>query len=379
MSTHSEGSRDSSPERDEFQDTKTGDTKPGDTKLKDEVPLVNVVAPDGSTQQQQLPPPSPTGSTSSKTSETNKNNEPKKRSPRTTSKAHPCREYTCVVSSLKKTALRASRTCSPQCQPGGSRRGHLRVLGQRTCSNSSRSLRRSTLDLKQAALLLCMTMPTSANAHCTQQKGGSIEHHYNWQWSRKNSKASGKFISHQPNSSSTSTCNDKSRPKLPEIKLINFSGSYADWPSYKEMFKTMILDSDRLSNVEKLHYLRGSLSKEPLQVIQGLPLSGDSLTAAWEMLSKRYQNKRYIIQSYLDMLSNTAPAQAKNAASLNLLTSSFAKARQALLTLTDKEKLADLMFVSQLVRLLDRPSKEAWETHTIGLEGDCSLINCMNF
>ncbi|KAL7296855.1 hypothetical protein TKK_0010249 [Trichogramma kaykai] len=145
------------------------------------------------------------------------------------------------------------------------------------------------------------------------------------------------------------------------------------------MFKTMILDNDRLNNAEKLHYLRGSLSKEPLQVIQGLPMTGDSLTAAWEMLSKCYQNKRYIIQSYLDMLSNTAPAQAKNAASLNLLTSSFAKARQALLTLTDKEKLADLMFVSQLVRLLDRPSKEAWETHTIGLEGDCSFDQLYEF
>ncbi|CAB0040979.1 unnamed protein product, partial [Trichogramma brassicae] len=37
------------------------------------------------------------------------------------------------------------------------------------------------------------------------------------------------------------------------------------------------------------------------------------------------------------------------------------------------------MFVSQLVRLLDRPSKEAWETHTIGLEGDCSFDQLYEF
>ncbi|KAL7296856.1 hypothetical protein TKK_0010250 [Trichogramma kaykai] len=92
MSNHSGSSRGSSPEREEFQDTKTGETKPGDTQH-----LVNVVAPDGSSQQQ-LPPPSPTGSTSSKTSETNKNNESKKRSPRTNSKTTSA-EYMCRLQS----------------------------------------------------------------------------------------------------------------------------------------------------------------------------------------------------------------------------------------------------------------------------------------
>ncbi|CAB0036795.1 unnamed protein product [Trichogramma brassicae] len=113
-------------------------------------------------------------------------NEPKKRL--LEQPQRPPLQSTCVVSSLKKTALRASRTCSPQLPTRRIQAWPCTSTGQRTCSNSSRSLRRSTLDLKQAALLLCMTMPTSANAHCTQQKGGSIEHHYNWQWSRKNSR-----------------------------------------------------------------------------------------------------------------------------------------------------------------------------------------------
>ncbi|CAB0036900.1 unnamed protein product [Trichogramma brassicae] len=63
------------------------ETKPEDVPPKDLVPQVTVSAPDGSFQQQQVSPPSPTGLTTSKTSKINKSNEPKKRATRTTAKA----------------------------------------------------------------------------------------------------------------------------------------------------------------------------------------------------------------------------------------------------------------------------------------------------
>ncbi|CAB0034927.1 unnamed protein product [Trichogramma brassicae] len=241
------------------------------------------------------------------------------------------------------------------------------------------SSRQSTTNLNQVAQLLSLIMSTSLKVLCVLRERGYQHISFKLVVLKEKLVLNGKFID-KHGSCSSSAHPSSTRPKLPEIKLINFSGSYADWPAYKEMFTTMVAENNHLTNVEKLHYLRGSLSKEPLQLIQGLHLSGDSLAAAWDMLSKRYENKRYIIQSYLDMLSNTAPAQHRKTLPLSTRSrSALQKARQALLTLTDKEKLADLMFVSQLVRLLDRQTKEAWETHIMNFTEECSFDQLYEF
>lgn len=85
--------------------------------------------------------------------------------------------------------------------------------------------------------------------------------------------------------------------KLPDIQLKIFSGEYADWPSFKEMFNELIMKNSRISDMERLHYLRSCMAAGPAELIANFPSIGTSLQPSWEMLNSRYENKRLLIQA----------------------------------------------------------------------------------
>ncbi|XP_077261644.1 heterogeneous nuclear ribonucleoprotein L isoform X3 [Temnothorax americanus] len=146
------------------------------------------------------------------------------------------------------------------------------------------------------------------------------------------------------------------------ISIPSFKGVYETWPTYRDLFKAVIYDSQRLTDVEKLHYLRLSLEGPPAKLISGLPLTGDSLKLSWEMLVDRYENKRLLIQSYLDQLFASSTPVQKNAKALDKLLNTFKKGIKGLQSLGVSQDLGDCVLVYQLSRQLDRQTKEEWET-----------------
>ncbi|XP_024877306.1 uncharacterized protein LOC112458103 [Temnothorax curvispinosus] len=154
----------------------------------------------------------------------------------------------------------------------------------------------------------------------------------------------------------------QSQQRLPDISIPSFKGVYEAWPTYRDLFKAVIYDSQRLTDVEKLHYLRLSLEGTPAQLISGLPLTADSLKPSWEMLVDRYENKRLLIQSYLDQLFASSTPVQKNAAALDKLLNTFKEGIKGLQSLGVSQDLGDCVLVYQLSRQLDRQTKEQWET-----------------
>ncbi|KMQ92410.1 hypothetical protein RF55_7600 [Lasius niger] len=49
------------------------------------------------------------------------------------------------------------------------------------------------------------------------------------------------------------------RTTLPRIQLPHFSGKYEDWPSFRDLFASIISRDNSLTNVKRLHYLKTSL------------------------------------------------------------------------------------------------------------------------
>jgi len=52
------------------------------------------------------------------------------------------------------------------------------------------------------------------------------------------------------------------RTTLPRVQLPHFSGRYEDWPPYRDLFQSLIIDDTSLSDVTLLHYLKSSLKGE---------------------------------------------------------------------------------------------------------------------
>ena len=153
--------------------------------------------------------------------------------------------------------------------------------------------------------------------------------------------------------------------KLPEIKMPTFSGTYSEWPAFKELFTGMILNRTGLTDVAKLHYLRSSLKGSPLTWIEGFTLSGESLLPSWNTLVDRFENKRSLVNDHLDHLNDLSAAQPKNPASLNTLISQMSKIRISLHLLVPKDDLGDCILAQKMSKLLDRPTREAWETSRV--------------
>lgn len=90
--------------------------------------------------------------------------------------------------------------------------------------------------------------------------------------------------------------------QLPHMPLPTYTGDYASWPAFRDLFTSLVIDNQALAPINRLHYLKSCISGEPLELISGLPMIGASFYAAWGQLCDRYENKRLIISSYLDRL-----------------------------------------------------------------------------
>jgi hypothetical protein len=104
-------------------------------------------------------------------------------------------------------------------------------------------------------------------------------------------------------SNMSTSSNDGQLPfvNLPKIQLPTFSGRYEDWTTYQDLF-TALVHNTRLTNVQKLHYLKTSVSGEAEILLRHIQITEDNYTQAWELLKNRFGNKRMIVHSVLKKL-----------------------------------------------------------------------------
>lgn len=67
------------------------------------------------------------------------------------------------------------------------------------------------------------------------------------------------------------------RVKLPQIHVPHFIGDLTQWNSFFQIFSTLIHNNDVITDVQTLIYLKSYLSGEPLNLIQNIQLTNDSI------------------------------------------------------------------------------------------------------
>lgn len=75
-----------------------------------------------------------------------------------------------------------------------------------------------------------------------------------------------------------------SRPKLPKLYLLKFSGEIIQFQTFWESFTSAVHLNLDLSVIDKFDYLKGLLEGPAASAIQGLTLSETNYTAALELL-----------------------------------------------------------------------------------------------
>ncbi|XP_014204702.1 uncharacterized protein LOC106636718 [Copidosoma floridanum] len=124
------------------------------------------------------------------------------------------------------------------------------------------------------------------------------------------------------------------------------------------------MEDERLFDLERLYYLRASLSGQPAKLIKGLPLTAESFKIAWDALLERYENKRFVLAQLLQAKIRIPPMRVGSVGSLIYLATESRKLRRLISGLGSAQEVLDALFVDELLRALDRPTKEARETST---------------
>lgn len=90
--------------------------------------------------------------------------------------------------------------------------------------------------------------------------------------------------------------------QLPRIQIPIFKGDYEDWPTFQDLFTTLVHECASLSRVQKLHYLKTSVAGEAEALLKNIKVLESNYEQAWTMLKDRYGNKRLIVRCLLKRL-----------------------------------------------------------------------------
>lgn len=152
--------------------------------------------------------------------------------------------------------------------------------------------------------------------------------------------------------------------QLPKMQLPRFSGQYDTWVEFKDIFISLIHSNSKLTDVQKLHYLKSSLSGQAAQKIQSLKMTEVNFKVAWELLCERYDNKRLLVNNHINGLLNLPLVKFESSLELRKLLDEFSTHILALEALGQNVHDWNTILVSIITQKLDHVTKREWETTT---------------
>lgn len=151
---------------------------------------------------------------------------------------------------------------------------------------------------------------------------------------------------------------------LEPLKIPKFSGSYAQWKSFQDLFKSGVHFRSGLSNAQKLHYLKTSLSGEALRVVDHLAICDENYSVAWELLEEQYEDKLCIVNAHIDDFLGQAPITKATAQSIRKLQTMSSSILQALEALNVTER--DPWLINMTLKKLDNETQMLWSQQVMG-------------
>jgi len=146
---------------------------------------------------------------------------------------------------------------------------------------------------------------------------------------------------------------------LPRIDLPKFSSQYTEWVSFRDIFESLVINNECLTNVQRLHYLKTSLTDDARVVIKNITVTDANYELAWEAVRERYENTRAIVSSYLNNILDAAPMKADTVSELKRVHDMVNDAVLALRSLG--RGCVDDFVVAILSKKLDLHTRTEWE------------------
>lgn len=150
--------------------------------------------------------------------------------------------------------------------------------------------------------------------------------------------------------------------KLPDINIAPFCGNIAEWKSFFEIFKAVIIDNNSLSDVQRLFYLKSYLKGEPLRLIDSLLITNDNFQTAVNILKKRYENINCIVNAHISSLLETPVIAKCNRQNLREFVTNCKRNLESLKNFNlGEEQLFEIILIYILQKKLDFGTRRYFE------------------
>lgn len=165
-------------------------------------------------------------------------------------------------------------------------------------------------------------------------------------------------INNTPVSETSTTV--RAKIKLPQLNLPTYNGEYQNWISFRDNFTAIIHNNTALSDVEKLRYLRGQLTGAAALVIHGVQITDANYAVAWDLLCKRFENKRFCVENYVRSIFELKPIPKSNHKDLRSLLDTLVVSLRGLKALSVKTDSWDPLLIYILTTKLDTVTFKEW-------------------
>ncbi|XP_058982805.1 uncharacterized protein LOC131804242 isoform X3 [Musca domestica] len=142
--------------------------------------------------------------------------------------------------------------------------------------------------------------------------------------------------------------------ELKRIQIPCFNRNMEEWSSFHDLFKKLVDRNAQLSEVQKLYYLKTNLRGEAFRLVQHLQVTEANYRAAWELLEKRYDNKRILFTKLIDKILDHPNINSLSAASIRNLVDSVNESIHALRAMGIPLEHADPIIARIIIRKLDK-------------------------
>ncbi|XP_070510399.1 uncharacterized protein [Cardiocondyla obscurior] len=122
----------------------------------------------------------------------------------------------------------------------------------------------------------------------------------------------------------------------------------------------MVHSNESLADIYKLHYLRASTIDDAHKVISSLEMSKHNYLVAWNLLQKRYDNRRMIVQSHLKAIFEIPEMQRESAMDLRRISDGSSRHIQALKAMKLPTDSWDDLLIYLISSKLDSITLKEW-------------------
>ncbi|XP_011883660.1 PREDICTED: uncharacterized protein LOC105570820 [Vollenhovia emeryi] len=164
-----------------------------------------------------------------------------------------------------------------------------------------------------------------------------------------------------PASQTSNGSESRSSIRLPKLNLPSFSGKYDEWFPFYDSFNSIIHSNLSISKVQKLQYLKTSLTGEASNIISSLEISDINYEVAWNLLKERYDNKRIVVHTHIKAIMELPAMTKENSTGLRRFSDGATRHIQALQALKRPTQHWDDIIVHVLSSKLDTLTLREWQ------------------